>query len=420
MGSARSLRVGVVGGSIAGCLMALELRRGGHEVTVFERSHGELEGLLGAGLGTPTPMFQRLVDRGLVDPDLPHLALEEMAFVGLSPDGERRGHVAMSLPLIFISFHWGDLYRRLRSRVPDEIYRAGAGVASVATVDGGAEVRVDDGSEHSFDVVVGADGYRSPIREQLFPAVELDYRGYVCWRGVRHERDMDPGELMEPTFARFGCAGLPGSFIYPVPGADGSIERGERLVNWGCYSPVPDGELPSFLVDREGEPHDGTIPPGRLRPEQEEFFTALARESLPPYYADIVTSSRAIFAQAVYSVGVPDYHQGRICLIGDAGAVAPPFTGSGIFKAASNAINLTEALGADDDLDAALARWGAAEAATAASILDLGQQFDDAFIHGLPDFGAMDEATIARWWNDSIEHPDGFTFEATGPGGGSR
>jgi 2-polyprenyl-6-methoxyphenol hydroxylase-like FAD-dependent oxidoreductase len=122
-------------------------------------------------------MFQRLVDRGLVDPDLPHLALEEMAFVGLSRDGERRGHVAMSLPLIFISFHWGDLYRRLRSRVPDEVYRAGAGVASVATVDGGAEVRLDDGIEHSFDVVVGADGYRSPIRDQLFPAVELDYRG---------------------------------------------------------------------------------------------------------------------------------------------------------------------------------------------------------------------------------------------------
>jgi 2-polyprenyl-6-methoxyphenol hydroxylase-like FAD-dependent oxidoreductase len=413
--SSRRLRVGVVGGSIAGCLMALELRRAGHEVTVFERSRGELQGLLGAGLGTPTPMFQSLVERGLVDSTLPHLALEDMAFVGLSRNGERRGHVAMSLPLIFMSFHWGDLYRRLRERVPDEVYRAGAGVANVASLDGSAEIRLDDGSAHVFDIAVGADGYRSGIRDQLFPDVEPDYRGYVCWRGVLHERDMDPSEWMEPTFARCGCAGMPGSFIYPVPGADGSVEPGERLVNWGCYSPVPADELPAFLVDRDGENHDGTVPPGRLRPDQETFLTELARESLPPYYADIVTSSHARFAQAVYSVGVPDYHQGRVCLIGDAGAVAPPFTGSGIFKAASNAMNLTEAIGAADDLDSALARWGAAEAATAAGILDLGRQFDDAFIHGLPDFGAMDEATAAHWWREAVTHPEGFTFEASAP-----
>jgi len=305
------LNVGIVGGSIAGCLMALELLGAGHRVTVFERSRGEMQGLLGAGLGTPTPMFRTLVERGLVGADLPHLALDEMAFVGQAAGGERLGHVALTLPLIFISFHWGDLHRGLRSRVPDDAYRAGQGVSGVSSLDGGAVIRLDDHSEHRFDVVVCAEGYHSQSRTALFGS-EPEYRGYICWRGVLDEREMDAGELMRSTFARFGCRGMPGSFLYPVPGADGSIVRGERLVNWGCYVPVAAEKLADFLVDSPGQRHDGTIPPGRLRPEQEHDFRTLARESLPPYYADIVNASDGTFAQAVFSVGVPDYHAGRI------------------------------------------------------------------------------------------------------------
>ena len=35
------LRVGIVGGSIAGCATAVLMSRAGHSVTVFERSSGE-------------------------------------------------------------------------------------------------------------------------------------------------------------------------------------------------------------------------------------------------------------------------------------------------------------------------------------------------------------------------------------------
>jgi 2-polyprenyl-6-methoxyphenol hydroxylase-like FAD-dependent oxidoreductase len=223
---------------------------------------------------------------------------------------------------------------------------------------------------------------------------------------------MDPGELMGSTFCRFSSRGLPGSFLYPVPGRDGSITRGERLVNWGCYVPVPADELPGFLVDREGNRHEGAIPPGQMSPAQEERLKTIAGESLPPYYSEIVGSSEGTFAQAVYSVNVPAYHAGRICLAGDAGAVAPPFTGSGIFKAASNAIDLTAMLSANDDIDAALAQWGAAEAATGDGLLALGRQFDRAFVWDPPDLGAMDETTAAEWWARSVTYPEGFTFEA--------
>jgi 2-polyprenyl-6-methoxyphenol hydroxylase-like FAD-dependent oxidoreductase len=63
-----------------------------------------------------------------------------------------------------VAFHWTDLHRSLRARMPASDYHAGVTVAAVAQADPGhAAVRVDDGSEHPFDLVVCADGYRSHI-----------------------------------------------------------------------------------------------------------------------------------------------------------------------------------------------------------------------------------------------------------------
>ena len=408
------LEVGIVGGSIAGCFTALELINAGHHVTVFEHSDAELHGLLGAGLGTPTPMFETLIERDLVDEDIPHLSLTEMAFV--SPDGtDRMGAAPLRRPLIFVAFHWGDLHRGLSKRLPSAAYRAGDHVDAVTPIgDNGAVVRLADGSEHRFDLVIFADGYRSEGRRSLFPDVELDYRGYVCWRGVVDESLVEDGTDIATTFARFGSTGFPGSFIYPIPGRDGSAKVGERLINWGLYLPTPADELPPFLVGRDGREHEGTIPPGELPLHVERRLKDLAHETLPPLYADIVEASTDTFAQAIYSVTVPAFRVGRICLTGDAAGVATPFTGSGIFKAANNAIRLRTALDAhhDSDVDLALAAWSDTETAAAHEILDLGRQFEEAFIWNPPDLSRMEPGEAALWWHRSVKHPVGFTFEA--------
>ncbi len=410
----RMLEVGIVGGSIAGCFAALELINGGHRVTVFERSEAELHGLLGAGLGTPTPMFETLVERRLIDEDIPHLSLTEMAFVSPDPGGARLGCAPLRRPLIFVAFHWSDLHRGLRARVPDGSYRAGERVEKVTPVGERAAVaRLGDGSEQAFDLVIYADGYLSRGRQELFPDTELSYRGYVCWRGVVDEREVAGATDVASTFARFGTTSFPGSFIYPIPGRDGSAAIGERLINWGLYVPVPEEQLGDFLVGRDGRRYGGTIPPGEMRSDEERRLQALAGETLPPLYADIVRASPRTFVQAVYSVAVPAYCSGRICLTGDAAGVATPFTGSGIFKAANNAIRLRAALETHDDVDVALVAWSDTETAAAREILALGRQFEDAFIWNPPDFSAMTPAEAAAWWKRSVRHPEGFTFEAS-------
>ena len=154
------------------------------------------------------------------------------------------------------------------------------------------------------------------------------------------------------------------------------------------------------------------MPPGELPPEVERRLKDRAHETMPPLYADIVEASTDTFAQAVYSVTVPAYRVGRICLTGDAAGVATPFTGSGIFKAANNAIRLRTALDAHYEVDDALAAWSDTETAAARDILDLGRQFEQAFIWNPPDFARMEPTDAALWWDRSVKHPVGFTFEA--------
>ncbi len=412
MSVSRRLDIGVVGGSLAGCFAALELLAAGHRVTVFEASDAELHGLLGAGLGTPTPTFATLVERGLVDGALPHVRLEDMLFVGLDPHGGRRGRVALRRSLMFVAFHWTDLHRGLRARMPASDYRAGVTVDSVSQPDPDhALVCLADGAQHPFDLVVCADGYRSQSRHSLFADVRMDYRGYVCWRGVVPEDRVNDADSLRSDFVRLGTKGLPGSFLYPVPGQDGRTGPGERLINWGCYLPVQAADLADFLVARDGRHHDGAIPPGEMEAAQEGRLKAIARESLPPLYADIVQASEGTFAQAIYSLVVPAYRRGRICLTGDAGALAPPFTGSGIFKAATNAITLRTALDAHDDIDAALGAWDARETAAARELVALGAQYENAFIANHPDLTHMNSAEAGEWWASVVHHPPWFTFE---------
>jgi len=176
--------------------------------------------------------------------------------------------------------------------------------------------------------------------------------------------------------------------------------------------PTPESELADFLVGRDGRRYEGTIPPGELRAVEERRLKALARENHAPFLRGDRLGEPGNLRQAVYSVSVPAYRVGRICLVGDAAGVATPFTGSGIFKAASDAIRLRTALDANEDVDAALAGWSESETAAAREILDLGSQFEDAFIWNPPDFAAMKAAQAAAWWERAVKHPAGFTFEA--------
>jgi 2-polyprenyl-6-methoxyphenol hydroxylase-like FAD-dependent oxidoreductase len=398
------LRVGIVGGSIAGCSAAIELSRAGHRVTVFERSAGELTGR-GAGIATPRGIMGSMAGRDLIDAAMPYFAVEAITYVGLSTRDTRLGHLAWAAPLDIAVLNWGDLYRNLRRRVPEAVYQQGREVMDARMTGADtAVIRLGDGSEVELDLVLFADGYRSLGRQLLFPEADVRYRGYVLWRGVLPESRLDDSAPMEKRLYRIGYPDGHCVFYF-VPGQDGSVEPGKRWVNWACYVRVPADDLARFLTDRFGQQRTGSLPPGNMRLEDETRLKDHVRPHLPSYFAAMVDMSEDTFVQPIFTSDVPAYRKGRICLLGDAGAFVQPFTGTGVFKGMNNAMDLGKALAGKTDIDAALESWSAQQTRTGKLLLAMGERLEQALIWATPDFGQMDENATRTWWVDANRIP---------------
>ena len=236
------MRVGIVGGSIAGCATAALLHRAGHDVIVFERSGSDLVSR-GAGIGTPTAVWQDMMVRGLIDETLPAFRIDSLRFVTRgSGTGQPRWLGDAQAQGSSMLLNWAHLYQWLRRGVPDELYRGASAVELIDARPDGTTLHLGPGGAVDFDLVVCADGYRSIGRRVIDPDATLRYRGMVSWRGLVHESDLRADPLDGCDLLRVGYQGGHG-VLYYIPGSGQSAEPGKRLLTWGYYLQVPQGAL---------------------------------------------------------------------------------------------------------------------------------------------------------------------------------
>lgn len=394
-----TLNTSIIGGSIGGCTAAIELVRIGCEVAVYERS-GETLKDRGAGIGVPRSVIEAYVERDLVDADLPYFPADSFLRIWRSDADARLGRLAWDQPVRIAALNWGALYRNLRARVPEGCYRTHQPAVKLENLAGGrAAVSFADGSRAESDLIVCADGYASLGRRTLFPEIDFDYAGYVLWRGALMESELEDSKPLERGIH---CVGYPGGhgIFYFVPSADGSIDPGGRLVNWGVYVPV--AALEDFMTDTHGTRHEGSLPPGSMPPATEAALKNAAAEHLPGYYADITRRSQQTFAYAIYDCEVPAYRRGRICLAGDAGAFARPHSGAGAMKGMADATGLAAALDGAHDIDAALTAWDAERTEANNRLVRFGNQLGRAFVTEIPDWSTMDESAMQAWYESAV------------------
>lgn len=395
---AKDLRVAIVGGSIAGCAAAIELLRAGCQVTVYERSAGKLKDR-GAGITISLSLFKTLVERNLVDPDMAHFPAKKRPFVVRSnEDSNDLGRILWEQPIAVALTSWDVLYRNLRGRVPDDIYHQGHEVTALRETDGNSvSLQFADGQELLFDLVVCADGHNSLGRSMLFPDQQLQYAGYIAWRGLIEEKLVPNIQPFEGrlTFAvyEFGhCV------VYIVPGGLGEIETGKRRLNWVLYENVADKDLPTVLTDVQGVVHKTSLPPGAVPGAQVAYVHNLARQKLPGYVASAICATAQPFIQTIVEVRIPHYSKGRICLIGDASTITRPHTASGAIKAITDAIALADSLTTHTSLDSALSKWDSEQSASGNKLVTLGQTLGMALVQKVPDWKKMDEDDMQQWW----------------------
>jgi 2-polyprenyl-6-methoxyphenol hydroxylase-like FAD-dependent oxidoreductase len=392
------MRVGIIGGSIAGCAAAALLHRAGHDVTVFERSESDLVSR-GAGIVIVAAAWQDMMAHGLIDGTLPACRADCSRFVTrASGTGQQRwlGDVQMNFTL----FNWAHLYRGFRRLVPDDLYRAGAAVERIETAPHGTTLHLVPGGSLDFDLVVCADGYRSLGRGLVDPGAALTYRGMVLWRGLLPEREiradvLDGCEVLRPVYQ--GGHGV----VYCIPGAGQSTEPGERLLMWGYYLPVPESALASLLVDDQERQQSGSVPFGKVHPEVRAALAARLAGLLPRPLFELVQQSGNSSIQAIYSVAPRSYARDRLCLAGDAGVVIPPFAGSGVLRAVASATSLTDALAAGPDTDDALHRWSEAQLQAAAQVIPNAEGLERSYVFGMPDFTSMPTTATNDWVSEA-------------------
>ncbi|KAF7324616.1 FAD-binding-3 domain-containing protein [Mycena kentingensis (nom. inval.)] len=166
--AACSLRILIVGGSIAGLACAFTLQRAGHKVTILERSSGKARSH--GGLRSPPNMTRVLNHWGL---DLSKIATKCTAFVFNEPGGAMMGLVQLheeflkDLMASFVFIQHGDLYDLLLGLAT----REGADIrydCPVASVDCDTlTVMLATGERMSADLIVGADGPASMVRNAV-------------------------------------------------------------------------------------------------------------------------------------------------------------------------------------------------------------------------------------------------------------
>jgi 2,6-dihydroxypyridine 3-monooxygenase len=346
-------RVIVMGGSLGGLTTALVLRDTGCDVRVFERSSSALQAR-GAGIAALDATLRYLVERGGYRPADVCSSTDWIRF--LNRDGsllhEERHRYRFS--------SWNTIYRSLLQLFGAGSYLLGHEVVDFSQAGDTVSVTLADGTRDGADLLVCADGVSSIGRSRLIPQVAPAYAGYVAWRGTVAERNLSPGTRKAYQDAIIYQV-LPGSHIlvYPIPGLDGSLTEGDRLINMVWYVNVAaGGDLDRLMTGRDGIRRAVSLPPGAATQEAVTSMRQAAEAVLAPPVAEVVTSVPEPFVQAVYDIKVPRMADGRVCLVGDAAFAVRPHAAAATAKAADDGWALGEELqAAGGDVPAALAAW---------------------------------------------------------------
>lgn len=320
------LSVAVAGAGIGGLTAALALARQGHAVTLVERRTGFSE--VGAGLQLSPNASRILIELGL-GPAIGRVATEpERVVVRAIRSGKRIGEVALGafvrerFEAPYWVVHRADLQTILLDAVRSE--------PSIRLVMGRTVENIEnDASQASLtwlsaggaretltaDLIVGADGVWSTVRQQLGDSGPPAYRGHVAWRAT-FERSAAPDELAgDETGLWLGSQGH--VVHYPIAGG--------RLIN-------------VVAIERNPAPVEGWAAPGRR-----EELLARYGSSAPPL-RDLLAQPQEWLRWSLFDRPAERLAKGRIALLGDAAHPVLPFLAQGAAMAIEEAAILASLL----------------------------------------------------------------------------
>jgi len=325
----------ISGAGIAGLATAHFLGKAGFIVTLVERSPdfrsgGQAVDIRGAALDVVASM-------GLLDQaNARRTRLKGMSIV--DTDGvevsrtDERTYTAGRLDSPDIEIFRDELCQLLLGALPEraEILN-GDSIVSMAQDDGGATVHFERGAPRRFDLVVGADGVYSNVRDIAMPGAEH----CIAPLGVALALFTTPN-LIDLRDWQLGYRGDDTGFvIYPTR------DHSELRIGVGFVN-EPDS-VPRRDVDAQKR---------RVMAQCEGLGGALRG------LVDELSSTKQFYFGDLAQIHLPAWSQGRVVLVGDAGYCASPFSGQGTSLALVGAYVLGKELArTPGDIPAAFAAY---------------------------------------------------------------
>jgi 2-polyprenyl-6-methoxyphenol hydroxylase-like FAD-dependent oxidoreductase len=367
----------VIGGSLAGLFTGTLLRSIGWQVDIYERSTHTLDSR-GGGIVLQMDVIEAFQRAGIAQDKLGVVAQERYYL--------KRNGTIQRMPMRQTLTSWNLLYASMRRQFPDEHYHQGKCLSEIEQNGDRVTAVFADGTHETGDLLVGADGPNSTLRKLLLPNYTPRYAGYVGYRGLVDESDLDPESAAIFT-ERFVFYQFPNSHIlqYVIPGEHESLMPGERRFNWVWYVNYDETtELPNILTDKYGKQRAFSIPPGLIASSVEQAMRSYANQVLVPPFQKLVAATKEPFVQAILDLGVPQMAFDRVALVGDAAFIPRPHTAASTSKAAANAIALADALIEHQDVAAALSVWESDQLALGMRLWKQGQALGEQsqFVYG--------------------------------------
>ena len=317
-------RILIVGGGIAGLALGRALREQGFVPEIAERAVSWPTG--GTGLYLPGNGVRALGALGLADQVLARaVCLSHQRILD---------HTGRQLAVIELAKFWnpvglcvgiarGELHRILLEGAAGVPMRLGTTLTTLSQEDDEVSVAFSDGSTGNYDLVVGADGIHSSIRQLVFGGIRPRHLGQVSWRFlVNHSGAIETWTAM---------LGLRRVFL--------AMPVGPNCLY--CYA--------DLATRATADPTDRD--PVRFR----AFFADFA-EPVSSILRQL-ESFDSIHFSPIEEIVVDTWVQGRVVLIGDAAHATSPNMAEGASMALEDALVLAQMLATHDSSAEALSAF---------------------------------------------------------------
>lgn len=318
----------VVGGGIGGLAVGIALQQAGWKVTIFEQT-AEIKAI-GAGLTLWSNAVKALYKLGL-HPDLEKMGLTEIAGGFFTPEGEMLAGISYVELLKkygapSLAVHRADLLAALLGKLEPANLRLNARLLDFSQDSRGVSATFSNGETAQGNLLIGADGIHSRVREKMFGNIPLRYAGYTAWRGVA-----------------------------PAPAPNKPFVAGETWGKGKRFGLVPLNRQRVYWFATGNRPEKESDNPAQRQAELTELF---AGWHFPISELIQATPAGTILRNDIYDLPpLKQWSVGRVTLLGDAAHAMTPNLGQGACQAIEDALVLAGCLAKFEEVPAALAQY---------------------------------------------------------------